>query len=148
EYGRAVRLLGDALAVWRGPVLADVPSQRLLREEAPRLDTMRLDTIGLQVRAQLVLGEHAGLVPRLRSLTAEYPRREQFWGLLMAALALTERQADALTVFAQASAALELGEEAEPGAQLWHIRQLIADGGDDLRLIPLSHLEDPACSMV
>jgi hypothetical protein len=59
-YERAVRLLGDALAVWRGPVLADVPSELLRQQEAPRLDRMRLETESLKASAERRLGEERG----------------------------------------------------------------------------------------
>lgn len=55
-YERAVQLLGDALAVWRGPVLVDVPSESLRRQEAPRLDRMRSETEAMKADAERVLG--------------------------------------------------------------------------------------------
>lgn len=59
-YERAVRLLGDALAVWRGPVLADVPSDLLRKQEAPRLEQMRLETEGMKAAAELTLERFVG----------------------------------------------------------------------------------------
>jgi hypothetical protein len=59
-YGRAVRLLGDALAVWRGPVLADVPSELLRQQEAPPLDRMRLEAESMKAAAERMLGDAEG----------------------------------------------------------------------------------------
>ena len=59
-YERAVQLLGDALAVWRGPVLADVPSELLRQQEAPRLDRMRLETQSMKAAAERLLGQERG----------------------------------------------------------------------------------------
>ncbi|HZP53496.1 AfsR/SARP family transcriptional regulator [Actinocrinis sp.] len=55
-YERAVGLLGDALAVWRGPVLADVPSELLRGQEAPRLDRMRSEAEAMKAAAERMLG--------------------------------------------------------------------------------------------
>jgi len=59
-YERAVQLLGDALAVWRGPVLADVPSELLRQREAPQLDRMRLETQSMKAAAERLLGQERG----------------------------------------------------------------------------------------
>ncbi|HEU5428774.1 MAG TPA: BTAD domain-containing putative transcriptional regulator [Actinocrinis sp.] len=59
-YERAVQLLGDALAVWRGPVLADVPSELLRQQEAPQLDRMRLETQSMKAAAERLLGQERG----------------------------------------------------------------------------------------
>ncbi|HEU5357143.1 MAG TPA: BTAD domain-containing putative transcriptional regulator [Actinocrinis sp.] len=59
-YERAAGLLGDALAVWRGPVLADVPSELLRRQEAPRLDRMRLEAESMKAAAERQLGAARG----------------------------------------------------------------------------------------
>lgn len=41
-WARAEGLLGEALGLWRAEALADVPSELLLREEAPSLEELRL----------------------------------------------------------------------------------------------------------
>ena len=86
-YEHAVRLLGDALAVWRGPVLADVPSELLRRQEAPRLDRMRLEAEGMKAAAELMLGgDTARPAQRLHAAAAAHPSGEEFRARLNSAL--------------------------------------------------------------
>jgi DNA-binding SARP family transcriptional activator len=131
-YDRAARLLGDALGVWRGPVLADVPSDTLHRDEAPRLDRMRLEAVELKLTAQLLLGGHDGLVAELRALTAAHPDRERFWAQLMVALARGGDQADALTVYLEAQRTLVRDYGVEPGTRLRQLYRDIQTGSSTL----------------
>ena len=97
-YERAALLLGDALDVWRGPVLADVPSERLLRDEAPRLDRMRLDTVELKLAAELMLDGQAKPATDLRALTAVHPDRERFRAQLVIGDSTVEHPLRAMTL--------------------------------------------------
>jgi DNA-binding SARP family transcriptional activator len=97
--GAAVDLLGEALDIWRGPVLADMRHLEFPAREAARLEELRLAAIEDRVDGQLALGEHATLVPLLRSLTSEHPYRERVHGQLLLALYRSGRQADALEAY-------------------------------------------------
>ncbi|MBX6724363.1 MAG: winged helix-turn-helix domain-containing protein, partial [Dactylosporangium sp.] len=79
-------LLGQALALWRGPPLAGMTAEPLLRDEVPRLVEERLAAQELWTDVRLDLGEHARLIPELVALTREHPLRERAWGQLMLAL--------------------------------------------------------------
>jgi DNA-binding SARP family transcriptional activator len=129
SWPRASQVLAEALGLWRGPALADVPSQLLAQNEVPRLDRLRLQAQEWRIDADLHLGRHADLVPDLQALAAEYPLREKVHAQLMLALYRSGRQAEALTAYQRARAALidELG--AEPGTELreLHLRILTAD---------------------
>jgi len=74
------------LALWRGPVLADVPGSPSRVARVSQLDQARLDAIEDQMGALLDLGRHAEVVDDLDRLVHEYPLREQLWGHLMLAL--------------------------------------------------------------
>jgi DNA-binding SARP family transcriptional activator len=127
DGGRAAEFLAEALALWRGPALADVPRGPLVTAEAARLDELRLDAMELRVEAGICCGRAGELVAELRQLTAGYPLRERFWHQLMRALEQGGRQAEALEVYAQARNVLaeELG--ADPGPDLWQLhRRLLA----------------------
>ena len=121
-------ILRQALALWRGEPLADVPSERLHRDAVARLAEQRLDAICRRVEADLALGRHGDLVAELRTLTERHPLRERFWAQLMTALYWGGRQADALEAYQRAGRLLaeELG--VDPGPELSELRQRILAG--------------------
>jgi DNA-binding SARP family transcriptional activator len=66
--GRALDRLTEALALWRGDALGDVADDGALRDEAQRLDGLRLRAVELRLEARLALGHAAELVDELESL--------------------------------------------------------------------------------
>ncbi|WP_165495151.1 AfsR/SARP family transcriptional regulator [Actinomadura roseirufa] len=124
--------LGEALALWRGPALADVPSPALHHSLVPRLEELRLEAIGRQVELDLAAGRHVRLVGQLRELTREHPLREGFWSLLMLALYRCNRQAEALAAFHQVRRVLDAELGIEPGGELRDLYQRILRADPDL----------------
>jgi DNA-binding SARP family transcriptional activator/Tfp pilus assembly protein PilF len=120
----AASQLAEALMLWHGSPLADVPPAPLVEAEAERLAELRLDAAELRITAELACGGHAQVVPELRRLLADHPLREGLWLLLIRALNGAGRHAEALDAYGQARSAIadELG--VDPGAEL---RQLYAD---------------------
>jgi DNA-binding SARP family transcriptional activator len=114
----AASQLAEALALWHGSPLADVPPTPLVEAEAERLAELRLDATELRIRAELACGGHAQVIPELRRLLASHPLREGLWLLLMQALDGAGRHAEALDAYSQARTAIsdELG--VDPGAEL------------------------------
>jgi DNA-binding SARP family transcriptional activator/Tfp pilus assembly protein PilF len=121
----AAQILTEALALWRGPVLADVASQLLQHDQVPRLDQLRFQAQERRIDADLHLGRHADLIPELHALAAEHPLRERFHAQLMLALYRCGLPAEALAAYRSARAALieELGTE--PGSELRELHQQI-----------------------
>jgi DNA-binding SARP family transcriptional activator len=115
---RAAAQLAEALALWRGSPLADVPATTLVETEAERLEALRLDAAELRIKAELACGSHAQVIPELRRLLADNPLRENLWLLLMQALDGAGRHAEALDAYGQARNVIaeELG--VDPGAEL------------------------------
>ncbi|MEU9841242.1 BTAD domain-containing putative transcriptional regulator [Actinomadura sp. NPDC048032] len=118
DAGRAAALLREALELWRGPALADLPDGETARAAAARLEERRLGALEDRIEAALRLGEHGTAVPELRELVGRHPLRERLAGLLMRALFAAGRQAEALVVFEETRRRLadELG--ADPSAEL------------------------------
>ncbi len=132
EAGRwteAAALLRQALALWRGEPLADVPSQLLRDREVPPIEDQRIQALVTRIDADLHLGRHGELVAELRQLTAAHPLQEQFHAQLMLSLYRSGRQADALTAFQEVRRVLadELGIDPGPELTLLHRRILAAD---------------------
>lgn len=131
DPAQAVGWLREALALWRGEPLADVPSDRLHREVVPILAERRLAAVEAYVDARLTLGRHGDVVGELRDLTNRYPLRERFWEQLMTALYRCGRQAEALECYREVSVLLaaELGVGPGPAMRDLHAAILRADPG-------------------
>jgi DNA-binding SARP family transcriptional activator len=134
SWARADQLFGEALALWRGEPLADIPSEQLRRDEVPVLQELRLQAEEGRADAALHLGRHAELVPALIELAADHPHRERFSAQLMLALYWCGRQAEALEVYRDVRGVLvdELG--IEPGPELQQLQQRILSGDPSLAL--------------
>jgi len=120
---RAAMVLTEALGLWRGTALADVPPSVLVAAEARRLEEARLMAAELRAEADLGCGHHAQLIPELRRLVADQPLREELWSLLIRALDGAGRHAEAVAAYGQAREVIadELG--VDPGAELQRLYQ-------------------------
>ncbi len=122
---RGADLLAEALALWRGGALVNVPPSALVAAEARRLEDARLDAQELRIGADISCGRHAQVTPELSRLIADHPLREGLWGLLMQALDGAGRHAEALATYGRARGVIveELG--VDPGEQLQRLYERI-----------------------
>jgi hypothetical protein len=95
----ALQLVDAALAVWRGPALAEFADRPFAQPEAVRLDELRV--VARERRAELVLslGAPGDAIAALQVIVAEHPERERARGLLIQALYRDGRHTDALAAF-------------------------------------------------
>ncbi|MDP9283674.1 MAG: AAA family ATPase, partial [Actinomycetota bacterium] len=109
----AAKRLRQALALWRGPPLADFPYEPFAQGEIGRLEELRLAALEGRIEAELALGLDTDLVSELERLVAEHPLRERLRRQLMLALYRSGRQAEALESYQEARRVLteELGLE-------------------------------------
>jgi DNA-binding SARP family transcriptional activator/nucleotide-binding universal stress UspA family protein len=121
----AVAMLHEALALWRGPALADFAYESFAQPAIARLEELRIRTLELRIEAQLELGLHAEAMAELEDLIAAHPFRERLRRQLMLALYRDGRQAEALDIFRRTrdEFVAELG--IEPGAALQDLQQKI-----------------------
>ncbi|MHB9757274.1 AfsR/SARP family transcriptional regulator [Streptomyces sp. BYX5S] len=101
----AVALWDEALACWRGPVLADFPAADWAAAERARLHALRLDAVERRADALLATGAARDAVADLRAHVAAHPGREDGWVLLATALDRAGRRGEAREALAQARAA-------------------------------------------
>jgi DNA-binding SARP family transcriptional activator/Flp pilus assembly protein TadD len=122
DWLAASKELGQALAMWRGEPLADIPSATVQLGVLPRVEELRLRALEARIDADLGLGRHDELTRELRELVRTQPLRERFWEQLMLALYRCDRQAEALEAFRHACDVLreELGIDPGPGLQRLH----------------------------
>jgi predicted ATPase/DNA-binding SARP family transcriptional activator len=157
ELGRdpdaAAETLREALALWRGPALADVAYEEFAQAEIARLEELRLIALEERVEADLRLGRHGALVAELESLVTEHPLRERLRSQLMLALYRGGRQADALEAYQSARETLleELG--LEPSSELRELQAAILRQESSLDVEPAEvrarrHLPTPATAFV
>jgi DNA-binding SARP family transcriptional activator len=125
KQARAAALYGEALALWRGPPLADVVFESFARNEVERLEEERLGALMDRVDCELALGRHNELVAELEALAGQYPLRERLRAQLMLALYRSGRQADALAAYQDARRTLldQLG--LEPSSELQDLERAI-----------------------
>jgi DNA-binding SARP family transcriptional activator/pimeloyl-ACP methyl ester carboxylesterase len=92
---KAAELLAEALALWRGPALAEF-SEPFAVHEGARLEELRLLVLEWRIEADLALGRHADVVPELETLIARHRLRERLRVQHILALYRSGRHADAL----------------------------------------------------
>jgi YVTN family beta-propeller protein len=130
---RSADLLREALALWRGPALADIAFTIADRTELDRLDEEWLSAVEERIDADLALGRHGLLVPELEALVARHPLRERLRGQLMVALYGAGRQADALEAYRDASRLLDEELGIAPGPALRELERRILLQDPELR---------------
>jgi SARP family transcriptional regulator, regulator of embCAB operon len=121
-------LLGRALALWRGPVLVDVPLGRVLELEAASLEATRLGVLERRIEADLALRRHADLVGELTLLVARNPMNENFCALLMTALYRSGHAGRALESYRRLRAVLRNELGLEPCPRLQQLQQAVLSG--------------------
>lgn len=114
----AVRLLGHALALWRGSAFLEIADTEIGEQLAGWLDELRLTALEGWFEARLTVGESMLCIPELSRLVLEHPLRERLWGHLMEALLTQGRRGQALQVHARASAVLREQLGVSPCARL------------------------------
>ncbi|MEU8925917.1 BTAD domain-containing putative transcriptional regulator [Kitasatospora sp. NPDC048545] len=128
---RARDHLRDALSLWHGEPLLDLPGP-FLRRERERLSELRLTLLEERLALDVVLGGPADHLPELESLAAGHPFRERLQGLLIRALHRQGRAPEARAVYDALHARLVEHLGIEPGPELAALR----DGLDPDQLPP------------
>jgi predicted ATPase/DNA-binding SARP family transcriptional activator len=128
-----VRLLREALALWRGPAMQDVGLAESPAFDAAvtRLDGLHLTAMEDRFDAEIGLGHGAALVTELADAVAAHPLRERLVAALMRALAAAGRDNEALLVYQRTREALadELGADPSPALSAVHVALLRGELG-------------------
>ncbi|GHD98095.1 BTAD domain-containing putative transcriptional regulator [Streptomyces alanosinicus] len=115
DPAKAAAVLDDALALWRGPALADLPDHTA---EAARWETRRLDALRARHTAALALGHAEQALPELTALCDEHPLDEPLHTLRLRALRDTGRPARALAAYEDVRRLLADRLGSDPGPEL------------------------------
>ncbi|MFC4562784.1 BTAD domain-containing putative transcriptional regulator [Nocardiopsis mangrovi] len=120
---RAADILREALALWSGPVLANVSCGPLLRGYAAHLEERRITALELRISADIRIGRHRELIPELKSLVSAHPLNEWLHAQLIIALNTTGRRGEALRAYQELRSLLNRELGLDPSAELQRIHQ-------------------------
>jgi predicted ATPase/DNA-binding SARP family transcriptional activator len=130
---RRVRLLREALALWRGAAMQDVGLQDSAAFDAAvtRLEGLHLTAMEDRFDAEVSLGHGVELVTELTDLVAAHPVRERLVAALMRALVAAGRDTEALLVYQRTREALAdaLGVDPSPELSALHVALLRGELG-------------------
>ncbi|MEW2255251.1 BTAD domain-containing putative transcriptional regulator [Streptomyces sp. NPDC047869] len=126
DPAKAAVVLDDALALWHGPALADLPDRTA---EAARWETRRLDALRARHTAALALGHAERSLPELAALCDSHPLDEPLQALRLRALRDLGRPAQALAAYDDVRQLLadRLGSDPGPELRALHSELLLTD---------------------
>ncbi|HYZ27437.1 MAG TPA: ABC transporter substrate-binding protein [Thermoleophilaceae bacterium] len=119
-----------ALALWRGPTLADVADEPFAAEAIRACEELRLRAHELAIDADLARGRHAVVLDELRTLAAEHPLRERLQAQYLLALYRCGQQAEALQAYPIARRRIVEAIGTEPGPELRRVHEAILHHAD------------------
>jgi DNA-binding SARP family transcriptional activator len=106
EPERAAHVIGEGLALWRGPALMELEGWSPGRIEATRLEELRLDAQEVLLDAALRAGQYREVLAESQARVDEAPLRERRWALLAVAQYQAGRQGEALRTLHRARTVL------------------------------------------
>ncbi|MFE1023562.1 BTAD domain-containing putative transcriptional regulator [Streptomyces sp. NPDC058818] len=115
DPAKAAVVLDDALTLWRGPALADLPDRAA---EAARWEMRHLDVLRARHTAALDLGQAEHSLPELTALCDGRPLDEPLQALRLRALRDTGRTAEALAAYEAVRRLLADRLGTDPGPEL------------------------------
>ncbi|MDR2984994.1 MAG: winged helix-turn-helix domain-containing protein, partial [Nocardiopsaceae bacterium] len=125
-----VRLLREALALWRGPAMQDVSLEDSAAFDAAvtRLDGLRLTAMEDRFEAEVSLGQGAELIAPLTDAVTAHPLRERLVAALMRALVAAGRDSEALLTYERTREALADALGADPSPELSELHVALLRG--------------------
>ncbi|MFJ4768865.1 AfsR/SARP family transcriptional regulator [Streptomyces uncialis] len=128
DPAKAAAVLDDALALWRGPALADLPGRN---GGTARTDALRLTARRDRLTAAVALGDADRALPELTALCEAHPLDEPLQALRIRALRDTGRPAQALAAYGTVRETLAERLGTDPGPELRALHdELLRPPGD------------------
>src|SRR6516165_3019541 len=133
EDPRRVRLLREALALWRGAAMQDVALEDSEAFDAAvtPLEGLRLTAMEDRFEAEVSLGEGVEVIAELTDAVTAHPLRERLVAALMRALVAAGRDSEALFIYERTREALAdaLGVDPSPELSALHLALLRGELG-------------------
>jgi predicted ATPase/DNA-binding SARP family transcriptional activator len=128
-----VRLLREALALWRGAAMQDVvlEDSRAFDAAVTRLEALRLTAMEDRFAAEVGLGQGVEVIAELTDAVTAHPLRERLVAALMRAQAAAGRDSEALFTYERTRQALAdaLGVDPSPELSALHVALLRGELG-------------------
>lgn len=128
DHREASTKLAEALALWRGPALADLEAGQLLQVHVARLEERRIAALQLRIEADQALGRYRELIGELKSLINEHRLNEWLYAQLMLALYRAGRRSEALEVYHHVRHVLRNEYGLEPSSDLQRLQREVLVG--------------------
>lgn len=144
DWTAASDRLRTALALWRGPPLADLEKVPFAAIQIRELQEERLSALEARIGADLAAGHHDALTGELRRLVAEHPTRERLTRHLMLALYRGGRQSDALAAYTALRRLLAEDHGLVPGPELQRLQAAVLQQDPALDVAPGTVIPPPA----
>ncbi|MFG2632666.1 BTAD domain-containing putative transcriptional regulator [Streptomyces sp. NPDC048362] len=131
---KAAAVLDEALALWQGPALADLPGHTA---EAARWESRRLDALRARHAAAVALGQAEQALPELTALCEGHPLDEPLQALRLRALRDAGRPAQALAGYEEVRRLLADRLGSDPGPELRALHaELLTEAPPDAQSAP------------
>ena len=128
-----VRLLREALALWRGAAMQDVALEdsEAFNAAATRLEGLRLAAMEDRFETEASLGQGVAVIAELSDAVTAHPLRERLVAALMRALVAAGRDSEALLIYERTREALAdaLGADPSPELSALHVALLRGELG-------------------
>ncbi len=125
---RALDVLDQALAMWRGPVFGDLSGEWWARPFVKKLEELRLTALANRIDAMTAGGWNGRSIAEVTSLLDAHPLREQFVEKAMRGLHAIGQTADALRAFHRYRSELAEQTGLDPSAALCELESSMATG--------------------
>lgn len=125
-----------ALALWRGPLLADFGDEKWVVPDAARVDELRRECMDGRVTALLALGRTAPALTEAARLAAADPLSDRACWLHMLALYRSARVSEALDGYSRHARVLDAELGLQPGDELKHLQTAILNQAPELAAWP------------
>lgn len=137
EVAKAIAVLEDAVALWRGPFGQDLPMTRWFDAHSTGLRNGRLDTYEDLFTALVLAGRTEWLSYRIETIIAEAPYRQRLWELLTAVYCVQGDSPGALNVIKRCRTVFvnDLGLDVPPSVDAMRNAALTWDGDEALRMV-------------
>jgi predicted ATPase/DNA-binding SARP family transcriptional activator len=121
----AVRVLTEALGLWRGEAFEDLPASDFIEGARSQLVELREVAVEERLAARLAAGDAPGAVSELDPAVVASPYRERRWALLILGLYRSGRQGEALAALRRVRTLLTEDQGIGPGPDLRELEQRV-----------------------
>ncbi|OBB75219.1 MULTISPECIES: BTAD domain-containing putative transcriptional regulator [Mycolicibacterium] len=138
DWDEALAAADEALAWWRGPLLADLSDESWVADEAARAEHLRADCLDARITALLGLGRVPQALAAAAELRSATPLADRGCWLHMLALYRAGRVTDALDVYTRHARLLDDELGVQPGREVRELQTAMLRQAPELSAWPRS----------